>query len=282
MIEGGRDSDDVLLVISHPFGDLECSLTEWMVSGPGPRNVRPVAARSRSTGAPLALTVIPLAYRNDRVSRALIAAGKIESPWRAAWNVDDWGMPPCEIGGPRSFGRSVPNPERMDRLARRFLDIAQKGQVSADSASLLLARVPEFGDAVAGLVRRLAAEARWEDFDTVITVAGAAGLVDVGPVLCEVLESDAGAPRPGRIVDVLAQIECDEAAELFRSLLGRFVYACGDLPNARRCLHALATAGRDSRVLLTLISWTDEWPEPIRDWAIEELEATGSRVPPPL
>jgi len=55
-----------------------------MRTGPGPRtHLSPSAARSRSTGEDLPLTVIPLTYRNDAMSRALIAAGKLESPWPA-------------------------------------------------------------------------------------------------------------------------------------------------------------------------------------------------------
>ena len=76
------DTEDVLLTIPHPFGTLELSLTAWMRHGPGPREfLSPESARSRSTGQSLPLTVVPLAYRNTKVSRALIAAGKIRSPW---------------------------------------------------------------------------------------------------------------------------------------------------------------------------------------------------------
>jgi hypothetical protein len=78
------DPDDVLLVIAHPFGDVETTLAEWMARGPGPRPlVRPVSARSRLTGEALPMTVVPLAYRNDETARALIAAGELEWPWPA-------------------------------------------------------------------------------------------------------------------------------------------------------------------------------------------------------
>lgn len=76
------DPEDVIVTIDHPFGRIEPTLAEWMRKGPGPRKLlRPTAARSRSTGEPLPLSVIPLAYRNDAVSRMLIAAGIIKSPW---------------------------------------------------------------------------------------------------------------------------------------------------------------------------------------------------------
>lgn len=77
-----HDPDDVLVTIGHPAGDIETTLADWIARGPGPRPlVRPIAARSRSTGQSLPLTVIPLRYRNDKESRALIADGTIESPW---------------------------------------------------------------------------------------------------------------------------------------------------------------------------------------------------------
>jgi hypothetical protein len=73
---------DVVVVIQHPFGDVEIPLGEWMARGPGPRVlVHPVAAKSRSTGDALPLEVIPVAYRNDTESRRLILEGVIESPW---------------------------------------------------------------------------------------------------------------------------------------------------------------------------------------------------------
>jgi hypothetical protein len=77
-----HDPADVMVTIDHPFGTLEVPLAEWMSAGPGPRPlVRPVAARSKSTGEALPLEVIPLRYRNDEESRRLIAEGKLESPW---------------------------------------------------------------------------------------------------------------------------------------------------------------------------------------------------------
>jgi hypothetical protein len=77
-----HDLDDVLVVVSHPFGDIEVPLTEWIARGPGLRPlVRPVSARSRSTGESLPLSVIPFQYRNDWESRRAIKDGLIGNPW---------------------------------------------------------------------------------------------------------------------------------------------------------------------------------------------------------
>lgn len=46
------NADDVILLIAHPFGDVEVSLS-----------------------------IIPLPYRNDEESRALIARGLLSDPW---------------------------------------------------------------------------------------------------------------------------------------------------------------------------------------------------------
>nr|BFE57008.1 hypothetical protein GCM10020063_015340 [Dactylosporangium thailandense] len=248
MAGDGCDLDDVLVLISTKWGDCEVALTAWMADGPGPRDAtRPESARSRSTGEALPLTVIPLAYRNDRESRALIAAGRIAPPWRnVPWNAGEWGKPPCEVYGPRPFDRSV----------------------------------PESADAAHSTVRRLAGEARWEELDAVVQQA-AAELADVAAVLCEVLESDARPPRPGHLIDALGRLRYDDAAELLESLVGQFAYADGGLPDARRCIRALAAIDKpNSRVRLTLISWRD-WPGPIQRWAAQELRAKGQYIAPP-
>jgi hypothetical protein len=221
------DPGDVLVTISHPFGDLEMPLTQWMAKGPGPRHkVRPQAARSRSTGETLPLAVIPFAYRNDRVSRALIAAGRVEPPWP--------GTDRAELSGPRPFDGQVPD------------------------------REPETAPLI---VRRLAAEARWEEFEAFVEQASAA---DIGPVLCEVLDSDANPPRPGPIVQALGRLEYGDAADTLERLLARFVFADNDLTNARLCLRTLRTIGKADR--LPLIAWGD-WPDPIPQWAAAEFPA---------
>jgi hypothetical protein len=283
-VTGGEwDLGDVLVRISVSFAVSELPLAAWMASGPGPRDfTRPESARSRSTGEGLPLTVIPLAYRNDRESRALIAAGRIASPWRdVPWDVDLWGVKPREVFGPRVFDRSVADPERVDHLTVRVLRVLRvlpPGPIDAEAARLVLAQVPEVGDAAPVMVRRLAAEARWEEFDAIVQLAGVTALIDIAPVLCEVLESDAKPPRPGHIVDALRQLRYDDAARLLRSLVEQFVYADVDWSNARRCLRALAAIGKpNSRFTLTLISW-DAWPAPIAQWADQELEATGQKI----
>ncbi len=73
---------DVVVTIEHPFGVLEVSLEEWMSTGPGPRPLlRPAAAKEKGTNRPLPMSVIPLRYRNNRVSRSLIALGVLPNPW---------------------------------------------------------------------------------------------------------------------------------------------------------------------------------------------------------
>ena len=76
------DTEDVLVTIDHPWGAIEVALTEWIKRGPGPRKLLELsAARSRRTGEPLPLEVVPFRYRNDAASRRAIAAGEIENPW---------------------------------------------------------------------------------------------------------------------------------------------------------------------------------------------------------
>ncbi|HMA37436.1 MAG TPA: hypothetical protein VKY74_23485 [Chloroflexia bacterium] len=78
-----NDIEAVILIIAHPFGDLEVSLKTWMETGPGPRQlIRPVAAKSMHTGKMVPLSVIPLRYRNNSISRALITLGILPNPWK--------------------------------------------------------------------------------------------------------------------------------------------------------------------------------------------------------
>lgn len=51
-MRAAMNADDVILLIAHPFGDVEVSLS-----------------------------IIPLPYRNDEESRALIARGLLSDPW---------------------------------------------------------------------------------------------------------------------------------------------------------------------------------------------------------
>jgi hypothetical protein len=76
------DPDDVILEITHSHRTFETTLREWMANGPGPRPLcHPISARSRRTGQPLSLAVVPPSYRNDPATRARIAAGELEWPW---------------------------------------------------------------------------------------------------------------------------------------------------------------------------------------------------------
>jgi hypothetical protein len=277
------DLDDVLVRIEVGYAVGEQPLTAWMATGPGRRSfTAPESARSRSTGEALPLTVIPLEYRNDRRSRALIAAGNIASPWRdLPWDSDHWGEPPCEVRGPRPFNRSVANPEHIDHLAAVLLRLLPPNDVDAQAARRVLAQVPQFEPAAPAVVRWLAAQERWDELNTIVQLAAAAALVDVAAALCEVLESDARPPHPGSLVDALGQLQYDPATHLLVSLVGQFVYAHEDLPSARRCLRALAAIRKpNARYNLTLISWGD-WPAPIAQWADQELEATGQKIHAP-
>jgi hypothetical protein len=77
----GPDPANVIVTVGHPFGDVDVPLSAWISRGPGPRSlVRPIRARRGGTGEPLPLAVVPLRYRNDAESRALIAAGALEPP----------------------------------------------------------------------------------------------------------------------------------------------------------------------------------------------------------
>jgi hypothetical protein len=80
-----RDSDqsDIIVILEHPYGRVEVSLEEWISTGPGERPlIQPIAAKSKESGRPLPLSVIPLQFRNNRLSRALIALGVLRDPWK--------------------------------------------------------------------------------------------------------------------------------------------------------------------------------------------------------
>lgn len=80
--DGPADLNDIVVVVGHPFGDVEVPLADWIATGPGPRPfVRPLRARSRSTGQPLPPSAVPLRYRNDEQSRQAIQDGLLDNPW---------------------------------------------------------------------------------------------------------------------------------------------------------------------------------------------------------
>ena len=77
------EPSSIVVVIAHPYGDIEVSLAEWIAAGPGPRLfVRPIAAKDQVTGQALPLEVIPLQYRNDEESIRLIVEGQLVDPWK--------------------------------------------------------------------------------------------------------------------------------------------------------------------------------------------------------
>jgi hypothetical protein len=77
------EPSSIVVVIAHPYGNIEVSLAEWIATGPGPRLfVRPIAAKDRATGQALPLEVIPLQYRNDEDSIRLIVEGQLVDPWK--------------------------------------------------------------------------------------------------------------------------------------------------------------------------------------------------------
>jgi len=63
---GELDTDDILVVVDHPHGEVEVTLTEWIENGPGPRPfVQLRSARRRSTGEPVPLESIDDPWRRD-------------------------------------------------------------------------------------------------------------------------------------------------------------------------------------------------------------------------
>lgn len=77
-----KDCTDIRVTIAHPMGYIETSLEMWMQNGPGERRyIAPVRVICADDGRPLPLSVIPLRYRNNGLSRLLIRIGVLENPW---------------------------------------------------------------------------------------------------------------------------------------------------------------------------------------------------------
>lgn len=75
--------DDINVVIPITWGEpIEMPLSEWMKRGPTKRLplMSPMAAKLKSTGTPLPISVIPLAYRNTMWSRLLVRLRAIRPP----------------------------------------------------------------------------------------------------------------------------------------------------------------------------------------------------------
>jgi hypothetical protein len=80
---GHMNDKEVIVVLEHPYGTIETTLEQWKEQGPGDRPfVRPIAAKERESQKPLPLSVIPLQYRNNGLSRMLIRSGLLTDPWR--------------------------------------------------------------------------------------------------------------------------------------------------------------------------------------------------------
>lgn len=78
----GAIFDDIEVKIEHTWGTFWISLQDWVATGPGLRPlIHPSAARSRSAGTDLPLTVVPLGYRNDAGSLLAILRGRVKEPW---------------------------------------------------------------------------------------------------------------------------------------------------------------------------------------------------------
>ncbi|MGI5241923.1 hypothetical protein [Dactylosporangium sp. CA-139066] len=104
-------------------------------------------------------------------------------------------------------------------------------------------------------------------------------LPDVGAVLCEWLKSDAR-PRDvtqlTAIVDALGVLRYEPAVGLLKSLVGQAVFAYADLDLARRCLRALCAVGTSQAMYgLLELRLGREFPSPVPEWTLEELETFG-------
>jgi len=76
------DFSDITVTVHYTYGTGEIPLEVWMEQGPGLRYLRrPSAAKKVSTGECLPLSIIPLRYRNNRISRFLISIGVLTNPW---------------------------------------------------------------------------------------------------------------------------------------------------------------------------------------------------------
>lgn len=77
-----RAPTDILLLVLHPWGEVRCTLDEWMRHGPGPRYLlAPVGAWDARSGETLPLEAVPRPYRNDVESIRMILDGKATDPW---------------------------------------------------------------------------------------------------------------------------------------------------------------------------------------------------------
>ncbi len=67
-----KNNLEIVVVLDHPHGKVEIPLEEWIAKGPGERKLlTPIAAKNRRTGKQVPLSVVPLRYRNNKLSSSL-------------------------------------------------------------------------------------------------------------------------------------------------------------------------------------------------------------------
>ena len=77
------DIREILVGLSHPFGDLQVPLDEWMRVGPQGRPLmRPISAHDARSGKKLPLRVIPWRYRNSALYRLLVRSRLLRPTWK--------------------------------------------------------------------------------------------------------------------------------------------------------------------------------------------------------
>ncbi len=73
----------IMLDVCQLREHVETPIEDWLRHGPADSAARPVAARMAPSGNRLPLhCVVPLRYRNSRLSRLLIALHILPDPWR--------------------------------------------------------------------------------------------------------------------------------------------------------------------------------------------------------
>lgn len=77
-----QDCSEIYVTVNHPWGDLEIPLTAWIEYGPGPRHLVSINSARCSDGRILPLTVVPLQFRNNQLSRLLIKLKFLSDPWK--------------------------------------------------------------------------------------------------------------------------------------------------------------------------------------------------------
>ena len=82
-MQSNTNLKEIDVILSHPHGQIEVPGEKWLLTGPGERAwLSAVAAKSKKTGEVLPISVIPLRYRNNKLSRLLIKLGFLSDPWK--------------------------------------------------------------------------------------------------------------------------------------------------------------------------------------------------------